>query len=100
MLNLCTKFGLEDREILSLATEILATEIDDAAEVMAGFDDEGSSLYAAVLKVEDLKGKIANIEEPNLRALIMSEIKDMKIVMAFIAFHIALMPRLRDIAPT
>ena len=100
MLNLCAKFGLEDREILSLATEILATEIDDAADVMTGFDDEGSSLYAAVLKVEDLKGKIANIEEPNLRALIMSEIKDMKIVMAFIAFHIALMRQLRDIAPT
>ncbi|MBP3688680.1 MAG: bifunctional (p)ppGpp synthetase/guanosine-3',5'-bis(diphosphate) 3'-pyrophosphohydrolase [Bacteroidaceae bacterium] len=100
MMDICMQMGLDTNEILSLTEEILHGELEDSAEIIKSLDDDKSPIRCAVAKVEDLKSKSANIEDENLRALIMSEVGDMKLIMTLISFHVAVMRSIRDIENT
>lgn len=96
MLHLCDTFGLDTVEICRQTSEILKEEtgedIDFHAELMA----KNSDLTPAITLVEELKEKSADVEDANLRALIMSELGNMKTVVKFIAFHVVLMRNIKD----
>ena len=97
MFETCTQMGLDTKSVLKLTEEILHGELEDSAEIIRELETEDSPLRQAVAKVGDLKSKSANIEDENLRALIMSEVGDMKHIMTLISFHVALMRSIRDI---
>lgn len=97
MFEICTQMGLDTSSVLKLTEEILHGELDDIAEIIRQMETEGSPVRRAVAKVENLKSKSANIQDENLRALIMSEVGDMKHIMTLISFHVALMRSIRDI---
>lgn len=96
MLQLCEVFGLDPIKIAAETSEILNEETGEAQDIYNILQDEGSKFVAAVRKVEMLKEKSANVEDANLRALIMSEVADMKVIMMFIAFHVALMRNIKE----
>lgn len=96
MLHLCEAFGLDPNQIATQTSEILKEETGETENIYELLCDENSNFFAAVQKVEALKQKSANVEDANLRALIMSELADMKVVMMFIAFHVALMRNIKD----
>lgn len=96
MLHLCEVFGLDPIQIATQTTEILKEETGETENIYELLSNEESNFYAAVQKVEALKEKSANVEDENLRALIMSEVADMKVVMMFIAFHVALMRNIKE----
>lgn len=96
MLHLCEVFGLNPIQIATQTTEILKEETGETENIYELLSNEESNFYAAVQKVEALKEKSANVEDENLRALIMSEVADMKVVMMFIAFHVALMRNIKE----
>lgn len=98
MLQLCEVFGLDPVQIAQQTSEILKEETGETEDIYKLLSDEGSSFVSAVRKVEMLKEKSASVENENLRALIMSEVADMKVVMMFIAFHVALMRNIKDAA--
>ena len=97
MFETCTQMGLDTKSVLKLTEEILHGELEDSAEIIRELETEDSPIRQAVAKVGDLKSKSANIEDENLRALIMSEVGDMKHIMTLISFHVALMRSIRDI---
>ena len=97
MFETCTQMGLDIRSVLKLTEEILHGELEDSAEIIRQMEVEDSPVRRAVAKVENLKSKSANIQDENLRALIMSEVGDMKHIMTLISFHVALMRSIRDI---
>lgn len=97
MLHLCEVFGLDPMDIAKQTSEILKEETGETEDIYKLLSDEGSSFVSAVRKVEMLKEKSASVENENLRALIMSEVADMKVVMMFIAFHVALMRNIKDV---
>ena len=97
MLHLCEVFGLDPVQIAQQTSEILKEETGETEDIYQLLSDEGSSFVTAVRKVEMLKEKSASVENENLRALIMSEVADMKVVMMFIAFHVALMRNIKDV---
>ena len=97
MLHLCEVFGLDPMDIAKQTSEILKEETGETEDIYLLLKNEDSSFVGAVQKVESLKEKSANVEDENLRALIMSEIADMKVVMMFIAFHVALMRNIKDV---
>ena len=97
MLQLCEVFGLDPVQIARQTSEILKEETGETEDIYKLLSDEGSSFVSAVRKVEMLKEKSASVENENLRALIMSEVADMKVVMMFIAFHVALMRNIKDV---
>ncbi|MCR5334861.1 MAG: TGS domain-containing protein [Bacteroidaceae bacterium] len=97
MFETCTQMGLDTKSVLKLTEEILHGELEDSAEIIRELEIEDSPIRQAVAKVGDLKSKSANIEDENLRALIMSEVGDMKHIMTLISFHVALMRSIRDI---
>ena len=97
MLHLCEVFGLDPMDIAKQTSEILKEETGETEDIYLLLKKEDSSFVGAVQKVESLKEKSANVEDENLRALIMSEIADMKVVMMFIAFHVALMRNIKDV---
>ena len=97
MLHLCEVFGLDPVQIARQTSEILKEETGETEDIYQLLSDEGSSFVTAVRKVEMLKEKSASVENENLRALIMSEVADMKVVMMFIAFHVALMRNIKDV---
>ena len=72
MLQLCEVFGLDPIKIAAETSEILNEETGEAQDIYNILQDEGSKFVAAVRKVEMLKEKSANVEDANLRALIMS----------------------------
>lgn len=97
MLHLCEVFGLDPMDIAKQTSEILKEETGETEDIYKLLSDEGSSFVSAVRKVEMLKEKSASVENENLRALIMSEVADMKVVMMFIAFHVALMRNIKEV---
>ena len=97
MLHLCEVFGLDPMDIAKQTSEILKEETGETDDIYLLLKNEDSNFVSAVHKVEGLKEKSANVEDENLRALIMSEIADMKVVMMFIAFHVALMRNIKDV---
>ena len=97
MLQLCEVFGLDPVQIVRQTSEILKEETGETEDIYKLLSDEGSSFVSAVRKVEMLKEKSASVENENLRALIMSEVADMKVVMMFIAFHVALMRNIKEV---
>ena len=97
MLHLCEVFGLDPMDIAKQTSEILKEETGETEDIYLLLKNEDSNFVGAVQKVESLKEKSANVEDENLRALIMSEIADMKVVMMFIAFHVALMRNIKDV---
>ncbi len=97
MFETCIQMGLDTNRVLKLTEEILHGELEDSAEIIAQLEMENSAIRQDFAKVEDLKSKSANIENENLRALIMSEVGDMKHIMTLISFHVALMRSIRDI---
>ncbi len=96
MLNLCKEFGLDPIDICQQASAILKEESGETENIYEQLADEGSELSVAAQKVEILKEKTANVENENLRALIMSEIADMKVIITFIAIHVALMRNIKN----
>lgn len=96
MLNLCKEFGLDPIDICQQASAILKEESGETENIYEQLADEGSELSVAAQKVETLKEKTANVENENLRALIMSEIADMKVIITFIAIHVALMRNIKN----
>lgn len=96
-MQLCEVFGLDPVQIALQTSEILKEETGETEDIYKLLSDEGSSFVSAVRKVEMLKEKSASVENENLRALIMSEVADMKVVMMFIAFHVALMRNIKDV---
>ncbi|MCM1514872.1 MAG: TGS domain-containing protein [Paraprevotella sp.] len=96
MLNLCETFGLDPVQICRQTSEILKEETGEDIDFYSLLIDDDSDLIPAIAKVETLKEKSANVEDANLRALIMSELGNMKTVMKFIAFHVALMRNLKN----
>lgn len=96
MLNLCKEFGLDPIDICQQASAILKEESGETENIFEQLADEGSELSVAAQKVETLKEKTANVENENLRALIMSEIADMKVIITFIAIHVALMRNIKN----
>lgn len=96
MLNLCKEFGLDPINICQQASAILKEESGETENIYEQLADEGSELSVAAQKVETLKEKTANVENENLRALIMSEIADMKVIITFIAIHVALMRNIKN----
>ncbi|MEE0984526.1 MAG: TGS domain-containing protein [Bacteroidaceae bacterium] len=97
MLHLCEVFGLDPVQIAQQTSEILKEETGETEDIYQLLSDEGSGFVTAVRKVEMLKEKSASVENENLRALIMSEVADMKVVMMFITFHVALMRNIKDV---
>ena len=97
MLHLCEVFGQDPIKITGLTSEILKEETGEALDIYNILNDETSSFVEAIKKVEALKEKSAKVEDENLRALIMSEVADMKVVMMFIAFHVALMRNIKHV---
>lgn len=97
MLHLCEVFGLDPIIIANQTSEILKEETGETENIYELLKSENSSIVSAIHKVETLKSKSANVEDANLRALIMSEIADMRVVMMFIAFHVALMRNIKDV---
>ena len=96
MLHLCERFGQDPIQITKLTSEILKEETGETLDIYNMLNDDASDFVAAVKKVEALKEKSAKVEDENLRALIMSEVADMKVVMMFIAFHVALMRNIKQ----
>lgn len=96
MLNLCKEFGLDPIDICQQASAILKEESGETENIYEQLADEGSELSVAAQIVETLKEKTANVENENLRALIMSEIADMKVIITFIAIHVALMRNIKN----
>jgi GTP pyrophosphokinase len=96
MLYLCNEFGLDPIDICQQASAILKEESGETENIYEQLADESSELSAAARKVETLKEKTANVGNENLRALIMSEIADMKVIITFIALHVALMRNLKN----
>lgn len=96
MLHLCEVFGLDPIDIARQTSDILKEETGETENIYELLKNEESSVVAAVKKVEALKEKSANIEDENLRALIMSEVANMKVIMIFIAFHVALMRNIKE----
>lgn len=95
MLHLCERFGQDPIQIAKLTSKILQEETGETLDIYNMLNDDASDFVAAVKKVEILKEKSAKVEDENLRALIMSEVADMKVVMMFIAFHVALMRNIK-----
>lgn len=96
MLHSCEIFGLDPVEICRQTSEIQKEETGDDIDIYSLLIAKNSNLVPAINKVEDLKAKSSDIEDANLRALIMSELGDMKMVVKFIAFHVALMRNIKD----
>lgn len=96
MLYLCNEFGLDPIDICQQASAILKEESGETENIYEQLADESSELSAAARKVETLKEKTANVGNENLRALIMSEIADMKVIITFIALHVALMRNIKN----
>lgn len=96
MLQLCEMFGLNPKEIARQTSDIIREETEDDIDFYSLLSDEDSSIAKAAAKIEELKEKSSNVEDQNLRALIMSEVADMKTVMLFIAFHLAMMRNIKD----
>lgn len=96
MLHLCETFGLDPVQICRQTSEILKEETGEDIDFYSSLIANNSDLTPAIAKVEALKEKSANVEDANLRALIMSELGNMKTVMKFIAFHVALMRNLKN----
>ena len=96
MLHLCKVFGLNSHDIALETSKILQEETGEEIDIYHILKDENSALVNAIKKVEELKDKSANVEDANLRALIMSEVADMKVVLMFIAFHVAVMRNIKD----
>lgn len=96
MLHLCEAFGLDPIFISNQTSEILKEETGETEDIYELLKNENSHFATAVKKVEALKEKSSNVEDENLRALIMSEIADMKVVIMFIAFHVAMMRNIKD----
>lgn len=96
MLHLCETFGLDPVQICRQTSEILKEETGEDIDFYSLLSVDNSDLTPAIAKVETLKEKSANVEDANLRALIMSELGNMKTVMKFIAFHVALMRNLKS----
>lgn len=96
MLHLCEVFGLDPMQVTTLTSEILREETGETEDIGNLLCNEDSRLVHAISKVEALKEKSANVEDENLRALIMAEVADMRIVIMFIAFHVALMRSIKD----
>lgn len=96
MLQLCKSFGLDPEEIARQTSEIVKEETGEEVDFYGLLNDGDSDVARAAAKVEELKEKSANVEDQNLRALIMSEVADMKVVMLFIAFHVAMMRNIKD----
>ena len=97
MLQLCKVFDLDPILIAQQTSEILKEETGETEDIYKLLSDDGSNFVAAVRKVEMLKEKSASVENETLRALILSEVADMKVVMMFIAFHVALMRNIKDV---
>jgi GTP pyrophosphokinase len=96
MLYLCEVFGLDPTDIARQTSEILKEETGETENIYDLLTDKESRFASAVRKVEMLKEKSAKVEDENLRALIMSEVADMKVIMMFISFHLALMRNIKD----
>ena len=96
MLHLCEVFGLDSHEIALQTSKILFEETGEDVDIYNILQDDNSSLTNAIKKVEELKEKSANVEDANLRAFIMSEVADMKVVLMFIAFHVAVMRNIKE----
>lgn len=96
MLHLCETFGLDPVQICRQTSEILKEETGEEIDIHSLLTSNDSDLLPAIAKVESLKDKSANVEDANLRALIMSELGNMKTVMEFIAFHVALMRNIKN----
>lgn len=95
-MHLCETFGLDPVQICRQTSEILKEETGEDIDFYSLLSVDNSDLTPAIAKVETLKEKSANVEDANLRALIMSELGNMKTVMKFIAFHVALMRNLKS----
>ena len=80
MLHLCEVFGLDSHEIALQTSKILFEETGEDVDIYNILQDDNSSLTNAIKKVEELKAKSANVEDANLRAFIMSEVADMKVL--------------------
>ena len=98
MLQSCEVFGLDEDKITQDTRDILSQEFTDEKDVAAFSMAEDSPVRLCAAKIEDLKDKASNVRDENLRALIMSEIQDKKIVVVFVAWHIAIMRCIRDTA--
>lgn len=96
MFHICTAFGLDSLTIARETAEILREETGELQDIHGLLTNQESNVAKAAAKIEEIKYKSANIEDENLRALIMSEVADMKVVMVFIAFHVALMRNIKD----
>ncbi len=96
MLHLCEAFGLDPVLICRQTSEILKEETGEETDFHPLLTAENSGLTPAIAKVEALKEKSANVEDANLRALIMSELSDVRTVVNFISFHVALMRNIKD----
>ncbi len=95
-MHLCETFGLDPVLICQQTSEILKEETGEETDFHSLLTAENSDLTPAIAKVEALKEKSANVEDANLRALIMSELSDVRTVVNFIAFHVALMRNLKN----
>lgn len=95
-MHLCETFGLDPVLICRQTSEILKEETGEEIDFHSLLVAKNSGLAQAIAKVEALKDKSSNVEDANLRALIMSELGDMRTVVQFIAFHVALMRNLKN----
>lgn len=96
MLQLCEIFSLDVDRITEETRSILAQEFTGEQDVSRfSMADDGPVMLCAA-KIDELKAKASNVRDENLRALIMSEVQDKKILVVFIAWHIAIMRNIRD----